>query len=438
VRRHVHPLTPIINAVSVIPALAFTGAVFTFAVNISLNARLIALGSAILIAVPLLVAGYSYLTWRRLWFWFDDDGDFRVDSGIVFRNQRRLQLSRLQTVDIVRPFIPRIMGFAAVVIEVAGTGDSRVQLRYLTSTQAQRLRAEVIERAAGRASATETTTEIPRAVVPPGRLALSLLLRTSTVGLIALTAIILTVTVFREGWSGLVIALVTGSLPVALVIGEFIQYFGFTITRASDGLRLRFGLLQTQTRTVPPGRVQAVDIVAPLLWRPLGWVRVRVNIAGVGTGSEQGQRETLLTPVAPRDEAHALVQDIFPSWNPGEPLRRRAPRRARWRAPLQWSRLAMDWDDETFQAQRGRITRHHMVIPHSRTQSVRWHQGPWQRLLSLASIALDSTPGPVQVVALHQDAVFARQAAEEQAVHARVSRRRDAQRDNACDENAHM
>lgn len=421
-RHHVHPLTPVIQAVNAVPAAAFSVIVFVLATGITVSTRITLIIIGCFVVIPVLVAGYGYLAWQRLWFWFDDDGDFRVDSGVITKNQRRVQLSRLQTVDVVQPLVPRLLGFAVLVVEVAGVSDSRVQLRYLKRSDALQLRAEVLARAAGVQPEAGEAPEQPVSHVPPVRLALGLALRSSTVGLLLLTGMILTITVLREGWGGLALALVTGALPIALVIGEFVTYYGFTITASPDGLRLRYGLLQTQRRTVPPGRVQAVDIVAPLLWRRLDWVRVRVNIAGVG-GEGSSSQETLLTPIAPRAEALDLVARVIGPLGPIE--WQAAPRRARWRAPVQWSRLAAGWTPTLFVARRGRITQHVSIVPHSRTQSVRWQQGPWQRWLRLASVWVDSTPGPVRVAALYQDVNAAAELAIDQVRRARIGRSAD-------------
>ena len=51
-----------------------------------------------------------------------------------------------------------------------------------------------------------------------------------------------------------------------------------------------------------------------------------------------------------------------------------------------------------------------MIIPHTRTQSVHMTQGPWERALNLASLHVDTTPGPVSVVALHLDVDEVREA----------------------------
>lgn len=400
---HVHPATPLIRAVTTIPGLgAFVIVLFT-AGGLTITPRLLWGIIAAFVVIPAGVGGWNVLAWRRLTFWFDDDGDLRVASGVVIHQERRVQLSRLQAVDIAQPLIPRLVRFAAVTIEVAGTSDSRVQLAYFPLRQAQALRADIIARAAGMRPDAGEAPSVPISHVPTRRLIASLLARTSTVLLVLATIAILGVTVLVQGWGGLVIALTTGGVPILIVIVEFSMYFGFTIAQGPDGFRLTSGLLQTQTRTVPPGRIQAVDIVEPLLWRRFGWARVRINIAGVGTDEANSQRrETLLTPVAPIDEVYALLNRVMPDVDFEALMWQPVPRRVRWRSPIQWRQLGVARTTHTFLVRRGQVTRHRIAIPNVRTQSVRLTQGPWERLLTLASMHVDTTPGPVRVTALHR------------------------------------
>jgi putative membrane protein len=99
-----------------------------------------------------------------------------------------------------------------------------------------------------------------------------------------------------------------------------------------------------------------------------------------------------------------------------------APDVARRRAWLQFRNLGVAHDDLVLAARRGFLTRRVAVIPHARTQSVGVTQGPWQRRLGLASVQVDSTPGPVSIVGLHRTAGEARRIAEEQLVRAAASR----------------
>ncbi len=425
-RQRVHPITPLVHAVSALPGAVIL--LFTLSIGgvFAIGARSILLIVALLIVLPLVVGGLAYLSWRNLWFWFDADGDFRVDSGILTKKQRRLQLSRLQSVDVAQPLIARLFSMAEVTVEVAGSSDSRVKLRFLPLESARSLRSEVLARAAGLRHDTAEAPESSIATVAPRDLAISLLLRSVTALLLAITALVIVVTVLTSGWGGLVIALFTGGLPILIIVTEFMKFFNFTVTESPDGLRTRFGLARTETRTIPPGRVQAIEYVEPLLWRRWHWVRLRVNIAGVGGSDGNGnQVETLLIPVATHELADEIVSRILPGLDLGSMDWHSAPDRSRRRSPIQWRNLAVAWDPQVLVARRGRITRRLMVIPHVRTQSVRMTQGPWERALDLASVHVDTTPGPVEVMALHLDAAQARQIVDDQAVRAEAGRAGD-------------
>ncbi len=219
--------------------------------------------------------GYNYLAWTRTEYFFDESGDFRLDSGVLQRNERRVTLSRLQSVDTNRPLLGRVVGLSQVRIEVAGGGDSRVLLSYLTDAEAQALRAEIIARAAGMSPDVGEAPEAVLATVPTGDLVVSLLLRSETDAPRSSSPLLIVVSVtLTEGAAGLLLILVTGGLPLLALFGQFTRFFGFTVADSPDGLRLRHGLVNVQSQTVPPGRVQAIEISEPLLWRRKGWVRV--------------------------------------------------------------------------------------------------------------------------------------------------------------------
>jgi putative membrane protein len=425
-RRQVHPISPLVHGVTALPIAAVAVFAFGMGAFTALGPRGILGAIGVVILLTGLVTAWQYLAWRNLRYWFDDDGDFRVDSGVLTKQQRRLQLSRLQSVDVAQPLFARLFAMAEVTVEVAGAGDSRVKLQFVPLDDARALRSEVLARAAGLRHDVGEAPEAPIASVAPRDLALSLLMRSVTAGLLLLTVVIVVVTVLSSGWGGLGLALVTGGLPIIIVFAEFIKYFNFTVSQSPDGLRLKFGLAKTETRTVPPGRVQAVEVVEPLLWRRQGWVRLRVNIAGVGGQDSGGNREeTLLIPVASHEVAEDLLRRILPGLSLETLPWECAPARSRRRAPIQWGRLAVAWDAAVFAARSGRITRRLAVIPHARTQSVRLTQGPWERALALASVHVDSTPGPVKVSGRHLDAMTARRIVDEQVVRAGQGRSAD-------------
>jgi putative membrane protein len=427
-RRRVHRLTPFVQGVRWWPAGIVAGITLAANFKLEIGTGAILIGIAALLAMTLLGTGFAYLAWQRRTFWFDDDGDLRVDSGVLERNERRLQLSRLQSVDVLQPLVARVVGLAEVRVEVAGAGDSKVNLQFLTLAEANALRNEIIARSAGVRHDAEEAPETLLVKVDAGDLALSLLLRAETFGLLAATVMIITVTVLTAGTVGLLV-LFLGGVPLLDVFAQFSRYYDFTIASSADGLRLRHGLLQRTKQTVPPGRVQAVGFVQPFLWRRRGWVRVRLNVAGVAAHSEgrgdQSYSENVLLPVAPWPVALAIVSHVLPGVDLQAIALQPAPERARRRSWIQWRQLAVGWDENVFLARSGRIVERWDVVPHARTQSVRVTQGVWERALGLASVHVDSTPGAVKISGHHRDALDARRIAQEQADRAAAARAAD-------------
>ena len=64
--------------------------------------------------------------------------------------------------------------------------------------------------------------------------------------------------------------------PVRRVLDDW----DFRLARDAAALRVRQGLLETRSQTVPLHRVQGVRVTWPLLWRSVGWARARIDVAG--------------------------------------------------------------------------------------------------------------------------------------------------------------
>ena len=419
--RRTNPLSPLVQSAPAIPAVVIfligPGAQF---INRQGAAFIGVVAIASLVGFAIL-AGAAWLAWWRRTFWIDVDGDLRLDSGILQRSSRRLQLSRLQSVDVVTPFLARLVGLVELRVEVAGVGDSRIALKYLGRDEADELRGVILglARRTGEApAATENEptigpaiADVPLAAVPAGRLLAGLLLRSATAFLLLASAAFIVITFIAQGAFGLFLAVITGGLPILSVVSQFLANYDFRVERTPDGLRIRRGLLSTQVRTVPAARVHALEIVSPLLWRRWSWVRVNVTIAGV-EGDEM--RPDVLIPVAPRAEALLLIAEVLPGVDVDALVFDRAPRRARWRSPLAWRSLACAITPEVIAARSGWITGRLSIAPHARVQSVRVTQGSWERRLGLASLHADTAPGPVDVSARHLAYAHVRPLADEE------------------------
>lgn len=377
---------------------------------------------AILVAVTAVGLLAGAFTW---WFtrYVVEGDDLRVDTGFVFRKTRHIRLSRLQAVDVVQPLVGRLLGLAELRLEVAGGGGAEGRLAYLSEGVARRLRAELLARAAG---VNPDTPEAPERLLVrvPFTAVLGSVLLAMWFPVMLAAVVPLVVLAFALSEPALVAVAFPVGIAFATVAWRQIEgAFDFTVAESPDGLRLRHGLLARRSQTVPPGRVQALRVTEPYLWRWRNWVRVQVNVAGYAGSGEAAQAATaVLLPVAPRSVALAVIGRILPGVALDEvPLVPAPPAAARAR-PLWWRGLAAGADDRVFVARRGLITRQLDVVPHGKTQSVRLVQGPWQRRLGLASVYLDTTRGPVQAEVAHRGAGEARELTRAQAERARAGR----------------
>ena len=379
------------------------------------------------IGVPVAL-GLGWVSWRAMRYRVTAT-ELQVDSGVLTRRSRRVPLARVQAVDVVRPLYARVLGLAELRLEVVGGGDAEAPLSFLTDDDAQRLRTQLLDLAAGRAAVAAgdgTPAPPPEHVlvaVPTRPLVVSVLLGAPLVTAVLVVLLVLVVLAVDPG-SLLQVLLPT--FPLLLGVGSFalrrvLSEYGFTVSESADGLRLRHGLLEKRTQTIPPGRVQVVRVKEPLLWRSLGWVRVEVDVAGYSGGGEQQAATGALLPVAPRELADALVARVL-----GGPLPvadRPAPPRARLRAPLQLPRLRVGVDDRHLVSTYGVVTTTTDVVPLAKLQSLRVTDGPWQRRLRLASLHADTAgrrlPG---AVARHRSAEEARALLAELTARARAAR----------------
>lgn len=495
-----------------------------------------------LAVVAVIAFAYSAVAWRMTRFAVTDDA-VHLQSGILFRQQRRARLDRLQAVDLVQPLLARLVGLAELRLEVAGGAGSAVSLAFLREPEAEALRTELLALAAGlqrpaapgvppgtpgtapsalpggpaaevvggpgspsgvlpaAASPAGTRADVvigsqdaaapvadgsavpvtpphgpvPLATVPVapgplvagapgpvltpgpaagpsafqaapeqqvydlpmGRLLVASIRSGAAVGVVvALIAAVVLVVLSRDPGGAFV--LVPGLIgAVSVVWGRVNQGAGFRAAISPDGIRLRHGLTEARTQTVPPGRVQAIGLQQGPFWRGRDWWRVEINVAGYGAGTDQGARESVLHPVATRDEAAAALWLVLPDLGTADPrgvidaaLSGRddeggftpAPRRSRWVDPIGFRRHGFLVTDRALVLRSGRVFRRVDVVPHERTQSLGLEQGPLQRRLGLATFVVHSTPGPVSPRVAHLDGAVAAALLDEQARRARQAR----------------
>ena len=383
--QHTAPLTPILQLVNGSPIVL----VAFFAVGLSWLFLLIGV-------IFLVVGGLGYwASWRKIFFWINEKGELEARSGIFFRRSRQLRISRLQSVDILRPPVARLLGYSSLKVEVAGSGDSRVILSYLSVGKAQELRSEILSVAKEEQAFTQSAERENHWQwrVPNGRLVASMVLTTSTFFVIVV-AVASAVIALRG--SGLVaLALAVGGSAASLA--GITSLFNFSVGRNERGIAISHGFFTTAHYTVSPIRIQAICLVQPIAWRPFGWYQIAINVAGTDqSGKKSGPR--FLIPVVHEDALPELFRELLPSWNlETEDEWLASATTSRWRFPWQAARLAVSVTPDLFVVRSGALTRRVSAAPHERIQSIRITQGPWERKLGISSLHADSVPGPVRL-----------------------------------------
>ncbi|WP_022873359.1 PH domain-containing protein [Nesterenkonia alba] len=486
------------------------------------NPELYIIGSGIVLLIATLIFAGAFLSW-----WFTrykvTEEHVMVKSGVLFRQHRQARIDRVQAVDLRQPLLARITGLAELKFEVAEGDGTAVTLSFLRRWEAEQLRGEIMDRAAGRRQYTAddagTTTpghppghewspqsppapeeaghpppahapgtyptpgappgtgqlpgtagaaapaagESPAvtpqperfiAKVPTGRLLGSIILGPLIMGIVGITVVLIviatiTVTIVAltdsETDTTDVLSIFLASLglapflvPVAigLAFGVWSQInnsYGFTATMTEAGLRLRYGLTTTNTQTVPPGRVQAVEVSQPLFWRPFGWFRMTVTVAGYGLDAR-----SQLLPVGTRSDVMAIAAEMFPDLkipNPEEQFTHgltgrdtdlgftRVPSRARVFDPLVARRRGFFVTPSVLMIRDGFTTRRLSMVPHERIQSLSIHQGPFARMTRIATCWVHLPSGPVNTRVKNQDVEAIRELFARLADHAAVARR---------------
>ncbi|MBO9578923.1 MAG: PH domain-containing protein, partial [Microbacteriaceae bacterium] len=181
-----------------------------------------------------------------------------------------------------------------------------------------------------------------------------------------------------------------------VALREIVRSLRYSIAATPDGIRVGFGLLSTTNETLPPGRVHAIELQQPLLWRPFGWWRIRINRAAMSLrDGAAGQANTTLLPVGTIEEVRRVVGLVLPDWEEPSSFTT-SPRRGQWFRWFSWRRNGFAFDDRTVVLRRGQLWRSLTLVPLARVQSVAIEDGPLSRPMRLARVEVHTVLGVVR------------------------------------------
>ena len=407
-----HPLTPLAKGwISLVAIVVVFGQDLFRQLSRHPSLRSIGILAGIVGLVLVVSLGSGFFTWRTTRFVIDDE-EVRIEHRFIHHTSDRMQFSKIQGVDVVQPFAARLMGLAALHVDV-GAGSAK-RIEFLSRAQAYALRDYLIARAHGDRISLAASATLPQAdawhdravtdrVIVAARPENLILSSVASTGFLVATAWALVALVVGISHGSLAAALgaafPAGATMVSIVGHQTIRHWHFTLTRTRKGLRVAHGVTTLTSASVPIDRIQGVLVTQSPLWRPFGIHKVAMDVLGRSFAHERDEQSAgggVLVPAGTRDDVRAAVGAIWPGtdldrveWTPVDP-------RARWLHPigLRWHQWHVD---ERFAISRGGLLAPCLtVVPHARVQSVAIRQGPLQRALGLATVELHSSPGVVR------------------------------------------
>lgn len=426
--QRLHPLSPVVRGGRATIAIGF------LLIPIALGSDTLSNATPQIVIVAVLALG-GFVSWL-VTRWRIEEDDLRIETGLLRRESLRFPLAQVQAIDVVRPGLARLFRVAELRLRMAGSSGATARLAYVAEREVEPLRDELLALARGARLGEPSSRPTEEAAPPAGEE--HVLATVATGPLVAATAL-------ENGWlivilAGLFVGFAVSPGRVAGILGgggfvwalslatflwrRFNQQYKLTVAERPDGLHLRGGLVALTAEVIRPGRVQAVRLVEPVLWRPLGWCRLEVDIAGrqrsKGEGEAQrGQLRSVL-PVGTRSVAVELVDRLMPD-RPRELAP--PPRRVFWKSPFRYRALGWGRSETCVATTSGRLRRVTAWVQLEKVQSLRHVQGPVQRRLSLASVHVDTAGKAVHATLRDRDATEAAAALAELTDLARAARR---------------
>lgn len=215
-----------------------------------------------------------------------------------------------------------------------------------------------------------------------------------------------------------VLLIIFGAIAVfttlATALNQVNANFNFTARTSDSGVRVTSGMLSTSSHTIPPGRIQAIQISQPLLYRVFGWYRIQVTVAGYGLTDTS----TTVLPVGTDEDVVSMLSVLAP--DPGvadatdllfSALKHTAvddgftqvPGRARMWQPVAGRRHGYFTTPTLLLIRFGRLSRNIALLPHERIQQSTVYQSLSDKLSGTVSAQFMTPPGPVRVTLKNQE-----------------------------------
>ncbi|MDI9640005.1 PH domain-containing protein [Kamptonema cortianum] len=269
------------------------------------------------------------------------NGNLLIRSGIVTKKLRTIPLSRIQNINLSKPFLHRLLGLVDLQIETAVGGAAEAEISALSEEKARILKAQL-------------SGDRPRAYSPIVEERNKTVVYRPTLRELILVGA-------SENRAGAIFAAIAGLAVLPPVMNEFIgdasresfsrvqefasknvlvsaiafvgflligwlvsivstvtRYYNFEILQEGANLRRHFGLFTQIENVLPLNRVQTIRVRQNFVQRWLKICQVYASTAGGFSGKQDGQQQSevqrtpLLSPVVRDTERDRLLQVLRP------------------------------------------------------------------------------------------------------------------------------
>jgi putative membrane protein len=287
------------------------------------------LGAAVFIGGS---AGAEYIRWRHTRYRIGPERA-ELHTGLLLVKRRSLARERIRNVDLTAAPLLRVFGLVKVRIgtgENYGGGESTLELRPVTRQEGDRLRRELLTRAASAAGGEHHDGRL--ATLDPGWIRYAPLSFTAPLlgagagGAVMQVSEWFGVQMGVIEWvggifSGVAVAWTVVTLAVALLVagvvgslGLFVEmWWSYRLDREPGGtLRVQRGLLTSRSISIEERRLRGVEVVEPLGVRLAGAARVDAVATGLAdTEADKKTDHKTLVPAVPKELADAVAARVL-------------------------------------------------------------------------------------------------------------------------------
>lgn len=266
------------------------------------------IGIGVLFGVLLFIFLIHAVIWSKTWISIEDEA-IVIEKRTINRKINTIGMKNISNINMEQNILERILGTYKIKLDTnsKSTADSTDVKIVLSKEMAIYFKDQVMLHMNEEVESKEKKEEVKYDVeYSPKDIIMHCVYTAGIFALLTMIATIIGIIVgIRALHTGTVlidsIVNVIGSIFAALIIiipilqslvKDFFIYFGFRVRRNKDKIYLSYGLLKKRDYAISVDKINAVEIVSPLISRILG--RQYVKVICIGVGDEQNENSMIL------------------------------------------------------------------------------------------------------------------------------------------------